>query len=168
MKVTFGKFNGWDTNDIAKAGEPGRNYLRWGAENLKSKKWRDEFDRALQENTYTGTDVALHAKAMMVQDGFLDWNDALALAQEMAYTDAELQKEADEHEAKREEFLAKWAEKFGVTRDVFVPAAKRILNAHSFGELSRSQFSSDEKYNLAQEMVSDADAWLIDLYDLSY
>lgn len=50
MKITFGKWQGWDTDELAKSGSFGRPYLEWGAEELKSPKWGKEFQRALSDN----------------------------------------------------------------------------------------------------------------------
>jgi hypothetical protein len=50
MQITFGKWQGWDTDRLAKTGSFGRAYLDWGATNLQSPKWRREFKRALDEN----------------------------------------------------------------------------------------------------------------------
>lgn len=50
VKITFGKWQGWDTDELAKSGSFGRPYLEWGAEELKSPKWRKEFQRALSDN----------------------------------------------------------------------------------------------------------------------
>ena len=48
MIITFGKHTGKDTNLLAKSPD-GREYLQWGAQNLKAEKWRDEFNRALSD-----------------------------------------------------------------------------------------------------------------------
>ncbi len=60
MRVTFGKWNGWDTEELAKTPQ-GRSYLEWGSENLKSPKWRKEFDRVLSE--VSGYDLNLSTQA---------------------------------------------------------------------------------------------------------
>lgn len=50
MTITFGKWQGWDTDRLAQTGSFGRSYLSWGEDNLRSPKWRKEFARALEEN----------------------------------------------------------------------------------------------------------------------
>lgn len=50
QKITFGKWQGWDTDRLAKTGSVGRDYLEWGRAELKSPKWQQEFARALEEN----------------------------------------------------------------------------------------------------------------------
>lgn len=65
MILTFGKFRGWDICDLAKAGEIGQNYLSWCVNNLKSPKWRNECDRALEINDF---DFDLAVKAVIQSD----------------------------------------------------------------------------------------------------
>lgn len=60
-QITFGKWQGWDTNRLAQAGSFGRDYLSWGAQNLESLKWKKEFDRALNNNREMSRDAMASA-----------------------------------------------------------------------------------------------------------
>lgn len=60
MNITFGKWQGWDTDKLAVT-LVGRLYLSWGKENLKNSKWAKEFRRVLKENS--GYDLPLSIKA---------------------------------------------------------------------------------------------------------
>lgn len=50
MQISFGKWQGWDTDKLARAGSFGRDYLTWGSQELQNRKWKLEFKRALDEN----------------------------------------------------------------------------------------------------------------------
>ena len=90
MIITFGKFSGWSTEDLAKTTD-GRNYLHWGMANLKSPKWQAEFKRVLSEVKSTELNINLEAE-LNYQSGDLDYEDALKLAQE---TKAQLEEEEE-------------------------------------------------------------------------
>jgi len=80
MEITFGKFRGWQTMDLAKAGQVGRDYLSWGAENLRSPKWRKEFQDALDATQEI--DVRLTANAIMIDAPDLPCDDADIIARD--------------------------------------------------------------------------------------
>lgn len=50
MIVTFGKFRGQDSSNLPNL-TGGLSYLKWGMNNLRSKKWRQEFNRVLASAT---------------------------------------------------------------------------------------------------------------------
>ena len=89
MIITFGKHTGKDTNLLAKSPD-GREYLQWGAQNLKAEKWRDEFNRALSD-VQLGT-LEEQASATCKIDPGADYDDILRFLRDEAVT-------ADEDEA---------------------------------------------------------------------
>lgn len=103
MKITFGKFNGWDTEALAKTTE-GRNYLSWGASKLDSPKWRDEFQRALNTVSLDQIDIGLEAEAIMQGDPQIDPASAYRYAEEVK-ADALQKEQAFEALGKAEEKL---------------------------------------------------------------
>lgn len=154
MKITFGKFKNWDTNDVAKAGEYGRNYLSWGASNLKSPMWADEFAKALGNNTEQDDNLA--AKALYELEGE-SWDEALRYVHDQRIVEEEMQQEFDEFQKNIGEFKAKWAAKFGVDVVKMHKIAVKIFDADYYGMLRPSDFSSDKMYQLAKEMLADAE-----------
>ncbi len=50
MQISFGKWQGWDTDKLARTGSFGRDYLTWGSQELQNPKLKREFKRALDEN----------------------------------------------------------------------------------------------------------------------
>lgn len=78
-KLTFGKFNGWDTEKLAQTSE-GRDYLEWGAENLRSPKWRKEFQRVLDNFSASDIDIMAEAKAILANSPDIGWDEAETVA----------------------------------------------------------------------------------------
>ncbi len=94
-KITFGKFKNWEVSELAKSGEAGRNYLAWGAENLRSEKWRGIFGEALAE---TQLDKRLAAQAISQQEGDISFSEALNIATEEQETAAYYDREKSQYE----------------------------------------------------------------------
>lgn len=92
-QINFGKFSGWDTENLARTTE-GRQYLKWGFENLKSPQWRKEFSAALKRYSFSDLDVDLEAKMILASDPQIDENDAEMLARE-TLADIKEQEKAD-------------------------------------------------------------------------
>ena len=68
--LTFGKFKNWTPAELAQAGTSGRQYLSWGANNLKSPQWQGAFRAA---------PIASGAAVALISDGEPD-DEAAALA----------------------------------------------------------------------------------------
>lgn len=139
MKLTFGKFKGWATSDLARAGSTGRGYLAWGAENLRSPKWREEFQRAL--GAPTDQDLHLTALALSQGEDDLSYDEAMIFARDEA-------EEAKEHgrfsaalDQAQAEVLAEWAGKLGQGEDRLRALAGR-LEFVDLAEVPVSRFSS--------------------------
>lgn len=79
--ITFGKFQGWEPDKLAKTTE-GRSYLEWGADNLRSPKWRKEFQTALDTVSLDEIDLDLETQAIMASDPQVDYQTAHYAAQE--------------------------------------------------------------------------------------
>ena len=77
-QITFGKFQGWTPRELAQAGETGRGYLSWGAEHLKSPKWRRVFEEALRADVQA--DTQLMTRAILKDAPDLGYDEALELA----------------------------------------------------------------------------------------
>jgi len=92
MKLTFGKWQGWNTEDMARTFEA-RGYLEWGKENLKSPKWRKECERVLKITNY---DEELSIKAIMHEANaggeYLDFDEAQIFVQDKMRKEAAWQK----------------------------------------------------------------------------
>ena len=78
MIVTFGKYQGADTNTLARFSE-GREYLVWGREKLQSEKWRREFGRALSSVHLSSVSLEEQARLTVQfdKDGDADYDDIL-------------------------------------------------------------------------------------------
>lgn len=142
MRLTFGKFEGWDTEDLAKAGDYGRSYLVWCAENLKSPKWRAECERALGLG---GFDEALTAKALVQDSGDIGFEEALFIVRE----NRAAQEEDDKLWAAVEDAQEKVISEYAGKMEVPVNKLRQIFKRYEFGgweELPASKFSSQEKY----------------------
>lgn len=98
-QITFGKFKNWKVEDLAKAGETGRNYLAWGAENLRSPKWRKIFSAALTETTM---DVHLAANVLVTAEK-MGYRQARAIIEENVAHESEMAQEFDRYQQARDE-----------------------------------------------------------------
>lgn len=150
MIITFGKYKGWDTEDLAKAGEQGRNYLHWGSSNLRSPKFAREFDRVL--GLPVEYNEALMVKAIVEAEN-IHPDDALVYAREELEGVAEDNAVEDKMEKAGEALLAEYAPKMSTT------ANKLRGLAHKFqwnweGHLSAHQFSSQSNFNNFVEFMT--------------
>lgn len=145
MKLTFGKFEGWDTDDLAKAGEVGRDYLQWCSRNLRSPKWRRECERVLKSNSASEIDEHLATEAIVVDSGDISYSEAQIFAR-----DEIAQREEDDQlfaamERAKEQVVAEFAGKM----DVAEAKLRQLQSQYEFGgweRLSPRNFSSQEKY----------------------
>lgn len=110
MKITFGKFSGWNTEDLAKADKTGREYLYWGANNLKSEMWRREFDRA--QRLQVAQDDALAAKALLVSDPDLGMYEAQHIVSEEKSERERVDRFVAAFDAARDAVIACWLPNF--------------------------------------------------------
>lgn len=111
MKITFGKWQGWDTNKLAKSGSFGRTYLEWGAEDLKSPKWQNEFKRALTENQV----MDKNAIAQAIRQDYPDLVAELDQAIEIELGEWKQLEEVAETQAKLTNFFSRKLRELGVT-----------------------------------------------------
>jgi len=89
MKITFGKFNGWDTLDLAKAGGEGRGYLEWGKDNLKSPQLRKAFADALKADVHADEQLIYQALRVSYSDIEIEEMEQLAREQAIDYEEDE-------------------------------------------------------------------------------
>lgn len=143
MQITFGKYQGWDTEDLAKAGEAGRSYLNWGADNLRSPKWRKEFSRALAISARE-QDEWLTASAIVQDCPDIGYEDAHMAAREEIAFRQEWEREEIALENAQRPVLEQWAPILGVT----IPKARSIAMKHEvdYQKLPASRFSSVQKH----------------------
>ncbi len=121
--ITFGKFNGWTPSDLARAGVEGRSYLSWGANNLKSPAWRKVFEDALGETS--ATDLHLAARALVIADPGIGYDEALRFVQEEAAERAEDDARAAAYDEKRQQIAEKWGKVLGAPASRLLELGKR-------------------------------------------
>lgn len=140
MQITFGKFNGWKTEDLARAGKTGREYLYWGANNLKSEVWRREFDRAQRMDV--AQDDALAAKALLVSDPDLGMYEAQRIVSDEKAEEAERDRFIAAFDAACDAVIARWLPSFpGKTATQLQGIADRLVHTE-WQELPLANFSS--------------------------
>lgn len=111
MKLTFGKWEGWDTNRLAKSGSFGRSYLEWGAENLQSPKWRKEVQRALDANQVMDKD----AIAQAIRQDYPDLVAELDQSVEIELGEWKELKEKKENKEKLTNFFSRKLREMGIS-----------------------------------------------------
>lgn len=152
--ISFGKYQGWDTDALARAGAWGKDYLAWGAKNLRSPMWRQEFERALRE---AGPDDGhLTALAISQTDAEIDYDEALRIAREHELEAAEYAEGQKRVSAAQRAVEAKYAVILGVSeRDArtAINAVNRAVVGGGFPP--RNRFSSDERYQQMQAMYQE-------------
>ena len=121
--LTFGKYSGWTPADLAKAGSSGRSYLSWGANNLKSPAWRQVFEDALGETS--ATDLHLAARALVVADPGIGYDEALRFVTEEEEERAESFSRAAAHDEKRQQIAEKWGKVLGTPASRLLELGKR-------------------------------------------
>lgn len=103
-KLTFGKFSGVDTMELAAGGDTGRDYLEWGAENLKSPKWRQLFDEALVANV--AYDMEAEARLIVRDQGDISFDEAMHQLRMMNEWEEETDHALAAYEEWKEEYRA--------------------------------------------------------------
>ncbi len=79
-QITFGKFNGWTMEQLAQAGEIGRDYLAWCASNLRNPGLRRAAENALKANV--APNAFLVAQALRVDEPGVTPDEAKRYADE--------------------------------------------------------------------------------------
>jgi hypothetical protein len=153
--ITFGKFSGWTTEEVAKAGTPGRSYLAWGAKNLKSSKWRSEFERALRE--VRTADPELILRAWQVNDPDYTPEDEMG---EMAAAKAEARVTEEQlgREPEIEAFWTKWTAKMGRSQSELMVMLASGSHYERPEDIPANRFSSPERRAMYIEFVHAFDA----------
>ena len=154
MIITFGKFKGWDTEDLAKAGEAARNYLSWGSSNLRSPKWVREFDRVLSLGAENDKGLMVRA---IVEGEDISQDDAETYVREELERIAEDDAESAKLESAGEVLIEKYVPILNTTANKLRGLAHR-LQWNWEGCLNVRQFSSPENYNLFVELMTKWDA----------
>lgn len=150
MVITFGKYKGWDTEDLAKAGEQGRNYLHWGSGNLRSPKFAREFERVL--NLSVEYNEALMVKAVVEAEN-IHPDDARIYVQEELERIAKDNAVGDELEKAGEILIAEYTAKMSTTPNKLRGLAHKWQWAWE-GRFSARQFSSQENFALFVEFMT--------------
>jgi hypothetical protein len=147
-RLTFGKYQGFTPSELA-ATLQGRNYLDWGKDNLKSPAWRKAFDDALAA-PWEFNEPAARKMASWIfhQDDELEPEDEEPFIRE--YVDNLRRK--FEWEEKSTETDARYADRLGIS----VERLKTIYRSF-FNEVSRDDFSTEEKYLAYMEYCREID-----------
>ncbi len=153
MQITFGKWQGWTTDDLAKSGKTGQSFLIWGAENLKSSKWRKDFQRALNENSEL--DVDLMARAIEQDDPETVILDSARKFAEEEIREAKAQAEYNEKDAQMQNFLRRKLSELGISdagvRFIVSSTHQDFEELERFG---RIQFSSEARKKGVLDLVA--------------
>lgn len=150
MKVTFGKWQGWDTDDLAKTTE-GRSYLEWGKEKLQSPMWRNEFARALREAA--PMDETLEIRAISKANPDIDEVEAWQIVQERKKEAALYAAQEEALEEARTKVVAKYAALAGIDAQAMRNALGQVENyVLRFDEMPpASRFSSPERAAMMEQ-----------------
>lgn len=137
-KITFGKYANCTAKEVAICDA---GYAAWAAANLKSDFWRKEFAQAIKD-----AKSATVPEVIAAQVG----DDAPESAKRMVAEDYAAQKAAD---AMTQEILSRYASFFGVSPKALAQKAQLFVSGRA--ELSRNQFSSQEKFEKFSELVAE-------------
>ncbi len=124
MIVTFGKYQGADTNTLARFSE-GREYLVWGSEKLQSEKWRNEFGRALSSVHLSSVSLEEQARLTVQfdKDGDADYDDILRFLRDEDADNKEFAEKEKAAEEKRLAIFGEWGKEaqkpIGQLRSIF-------------------------------------------------
>jgi len=154
MKITFGKFKGWETEDLARAGNTGRKYLRWGADNLKSPKWAREFERVLTSSPLDAKyDIDLMAQAIVIDAPDISIEESYIIAREEFGHSSYVEEQYKQYIAQQDAAVSKWAQIMGIEESKLRALGKRFEN--SWWELSPSNFSSKQMFENFQKFMEE-------------
>jgi len=153
-QITFGKFQGWTPLELAQAGEAGRGYLSWGAEHLKSPKWRQAFEAALHADVQA--DPSLMAKAIMKDASDISYDEALELAHGEIEQKEEISAFLQGLEERQAAVVAHWAGIMSVAPEKLRALARRY-EWFDLDQLPASNFSSPKMH---QDFLQFMAAWM--------
>ena len=122
-KFTFGKWSGWDTDDLAKTTD-GKSKLEWGKKKLQSPQWREECARALREAG--PSDEALEVLATVRANPDIDEVEAWQIVQDRKAEAAEREAEEAATEEARAAVVAKYATMTGVDEATMRKAIRQV------------------------------------------
>ena len=146
MKLTFGKFNGWNLSDLART-TAGRRYLVWAADGLRSPKWRDACSAALRSvpTNEVDADINLSARAIQANDphDFVDIYEA----RDCAIADRE---DAERHEAEAAAFYARQAAVYAEFADRLQAAGVSIADAKKAVAMVNRQYERPDEVPAAR------------------
>lgn len=155
-KVTFGKWQGWDTDDLARTTD-GASYLEWGKKKLQSPVWRDEFARALREAA--PMDDELEVRATLKANPEIEEEEVWEIIQERKAEAAEYETKEKALGEARAKVVAKYATLAGVDVQTMRNAIGQVENyVMRFDEMPpTSRFSSPER---AEMMAQAHEEWM--------
>lgn len=130
--LTFGKYKGQTPSSIK---DSDVDYLVWGSCNLKSDKWRKEFQEALDSSTTYADRMDEQAKQDTSDD---EWFSSL--------------------DSKFDTIVQKYAELVGMEFGKLKPLATKYTTVNWMGEsptFTANQFASKKKFDLFSDMVEE-------------
>jgi len=145
--ITFGKYNGKTTDEL-KSIDP--EYLRWGARELRSQYWRNEFARA------TATITRLDEARAIAKDGDVCVAEAMDYLNEVQRHEDEIAAQMAAADAAELEVLKKWAPIMGKS----VAQLRSIRNSYrtDWNEVPARMFSSSEAHRNFCAMMLEVEA----------
>ena len=153
VSLTFGKWEGWSSAELAQAGYVGRNYLSWGSTKLRSPVWRQRFKAALRQYNPEDMDVALAARAIQEGDG-ISWEDARRLAVAEKQRVVRSQK-ADRQCREAKEWLNKQLRELGISDQALGPISDYIQQG-GMDEINRRVESGQVRFENVNRMLFEA------------
>lgn len=158
MIITFGKYNGRDTLELASSGQTGRSYLEWGAQNLQSPKWR----RAFQEALAASVEYSVQSEANLITaDERFDSQERAEMVEYLKVMERERVESDAKWETWRQELyqiVNEHSIKMGITFGKANAMVKRYFESGDYQEVTAKNFSSPEKHTAFIEFMQALDA----------
>ena len=153
-KITFGKWQGWDTDDLART-EDGRNYLSWGTNNLQSSQLKAEFARALANAGQP--DETLEIRAIVRANPDIDEAEAWQIVQERKSEALENERQEARMESCRAIVVQKYATLTGLDNAIIRKAIKQVETYEMrWSELPPvTMFSNPERANIMYQAYNE-------------
>lgn len=145
--ITFGKYSGKTTEQL-KSIDP--EYLRWGARELRSQYWRNEFAKA------AATVTRLDEARAIAKDGDICVTEAMDYLDELERNENETARQLAAAESAELVVLNKWAAVMGKS----VGQLRSIRNKYhsDWNEVPAQMFSSSTAHRNFCAMMAEADA----------